>query len=267
MKPLQFEGKWILITGASSGLGKEMAIQLASRYKANLILVARRKDALEQLKTLLEKSYGVRVELLPADLGDEASVLRVAETVTRRGDLYGAILNAGITYFGPHLDMGDDEFHRLIQVNLIGVSLLTSRLVRYFEQSGREGGLMLVSSMAGFMPTPYQAVYSGTKGYLIQFANALLLELRNRSFSITVFAPGGIATEMTSGESFSDLRSWLMPVEQAASLALNAFRLRKYNYVPGFINQVGYVLSRILPRKFMVGQLAKTYGKALDKQR
>jgi short-subunit dehydrogenase len=266
MKPLQFEGKWIMVTGASSGLGKEMATQLASNYKANLILVARRKEALEALKSRLQQAYSVQVDILVADLGEESGVLRVADTVIQRGDLYGAILNAGITYFGPHVELSDEEFRRLIQVNLIGVSLLTSHLVKYFEPSGKEAGIMLVSSMAGFMPTPYQSVYSGTKAYLIQFANALQLELKNKALSLTVFEPGGIATEMTSGENFSTLRSWLMPVDQVAKIALRAFRLRKYNAIPGFINQVGYVLSRIMPRKFMVGQLAKTYGKALSRR-
>lgn len=283
MKPLDFTGKWILITGASSGLGREMAYQLAKKHKANLILLARRAELLDEIKEALEKESGIRVETWAVDLSDPLQVRDVTRRIIESGKLYGAILNAGITYFGRHTELTDADFDKMIQVNIKSVSYMTTQLVRYFENhtpreglrtseglpaggshSAQAGGIMLVSSMAAFLPTPYQAVYSATKAFLVNFANALQFELRNPGLSITVFAPGGIATEMTRDHKFDALRGWLMPVEQAARIGLRAFQRRKYNAVPGFSNKAGFVLAHLLPRKMVVGQLGRTYGKALD---
>lgn len=276
MKPLDFTGKWILITGASSGLGREMAYQLAKKHSANLILLARRAELLDEIQQELERG-GIHVETWAVDLSEPVQVEAVTRRIIESGKLDGAILNAGITYFGRHTELTDADFDRIIQVNIKSVTYMTTQLVRYFEDrapregvppggshSAQPGAIMLVSSMAAFLPTPYQAVYSATKAFLVNFANALQFELRNPGLSITVFAPGGIATEMTRGHKFDALRGWLMPVEQAARIGLRAFQRRKYNAVPGLSNKAGFVLAHLLPRKFLVGQLGKTYGKALD---
>jgi hypothetical protein len=276
MKPLDFTGKWILITGASSGLGREMAYQLGRKHKANLILLARRGELLEGIKEELQKGSNIKIETYTVDLSDPAQVAGVMRSIIEGGKLYGAVLNAGITYFGRHTELTDDGFDKIIQVNIKSVSYMATQLVRYFEapvrhdeamkngSSIREGGILFVSSMAAFLPTPYQAVYSATKAFLVNFADALRFELKNPRLSITVFAPGGIATEMTQGNKFDKLRGWLMPVEQAAGIAIDAFRQRKHTAVPGFSNKAGFFLARLLPRKVIVHQLGTTYGKALD---
>jgi short-subunit dehydrogenase len=140
---------------------------------------------------------------------------------------------------------------------------MTNNLVKYFDKPGMEGGLMLVSSMAGFFPVPYQAAYSATKAFITAFGNALHNELQNPNFSITVFAPGGIATEMTDNSKFNDLKGWLMPVSQAATEALYGFVNRKYNYVPGALNRLGNVMMNFLPKKFITGRMSKIYLKSL----
>lgn len=264
MKPLDFTGKWILITGASSGLGREMAYQLAQQHKANLILLARRAELLQKIKEDLQRNAGVAVETWSVDLSDQEQVKTAMDLILSRGRLDGAILNAGVTYFGPHLDISENEFDRLLQVNVKSVVYMTTRLVEYFER-GAPGAIMLVTSMAAFLSTPYQAAYSGTKAFLLNFADALRFEVKNPGLSITVFAPGGIATEMTGGQKFDALRTWLMPVEQAAGVAVKAFKHRKKLAIPGLSNKAGWVLSRILPRWFMTRQLGKTYGKALGR--
>lgn len=265
MKPLDFTGKWILITGASSGLGREMAYQLAQRHKANLILLARRAELLQKIKEDLQRNAGVSVETWSVDLSDQAQVKNAVDLILAGGKLDAAILNAGVTYFGPHLDINEVEFDRLVQVNVKSVVYMTTKLAAYFEERKSDAALMLVTSMAAFLSTPYQAAYSGTKAFLLNFADALRFELKNPHLSITVFAPGGIATEMTEGQSFDALRSWLMPVEQAAGVAIKAFKNRKRLAIPGLSNKAGWVLSHILPRWFMTAQLGKTYGKALGR--
>jgi short-subunit dehydrogenase len=124
---------------------------------------------------------------------------------------------------------------------------------------------MLVSSMAGFFPVPYQAAYSATKAFITAFGNALHNELQNPDFSITVFSPGGIATEMTDNSKFNDLKGWLMPVSEAAKEGIHAFITRKYNYVPGLLNRIGNVFMNFLPKKFISGKMSKVYLKSLTK--
>src|ERR1700749_3914823 len=98
MAKLQFKDKWVLVTGASSGLGEEMARQLAYQHGANLILLARRKEKLEQLKAQLEKEAKVSVKIIVADLSKLDEVDKAIDSILKDGQLYGAILNAGVTY-------------------------------------------------------------------------------------------------------------------------------------------------------------------------
>ena len=265
MRSLDFKNKWVLITGASSGLGHEMACQLAYGHKANLILSARRADKLNQLKAELEEKAGIRVKVVVADISVPADVEKLLSESLKGQPLYGAILNAGVTYFGAHADLGQHEFENMLQTNVTSVVRLTSELVKHFEQSASPGGIMLISSMAALFPAPYQAAYSGSKAFIMGFINALSLEIKNPDLSLTVFLPGGIATEMTAGEKFNDLKKWLMPVNQAAKEAIYAFQHRKFNYIPGFSNRIGSRFMKLLPKKLIIAILARSYRASLDK--
>jgi short-subunit dehydrogenase len=121
-----------------------------------------------------------------------------------------------------------------------------------------------VSSVAGLQPVPFQSAYSASKAFLTHYACGLWHELRGRQVSITTFAPGGIVTEMTAGESFAPLAVWLMPVERCARLGLEAFRRRAYLYVPGSSNRLGAILGRVLPRRFVTSLVARSYRRALE---
>ncbi|HVV56578.1 MAG TPA: SDR family NAD(P)-dependent oxidoreductase [Mucilaginibacter sp.] len=263
MAKLHFKDKWILVTGASAGLGEEMARQLAFRHGANLILLARRMEKLEKLKAELETT--VKARIIVADLSKLDEVDRALDEALEGEELYGAVLNAGITYFGKHHELNWDYFDMMLQTNVVGVTRMTNRLVNHFESTGKGGGLMIVSSMAAIFPVPYQAAYSGTKSYILSFATALSHELKNDRFSITVYTPGGIVTEMTEGEKFNDLRGWLMPVKQAAKEAIYAFQNRKLTHIPGFMNRFGSVIIKFLPKKFVMKRMSKVYGKSLFK--
>lgn len=263
MKRLQLQNQWILVTGASAGLGQEMARQLANQHKANLIIVARRAEKLEQLKAELTASAGVQVRVIAADLSVTADVDNVITQCLADGKLYGAILNAGLTYFGRHTELEWSRFDAMLQTNVISVMRMTTALLKHFEASGKEGGVMVVSSMAALYPVPYQAAYSATKAFLLSFATALSHEIQNPHFSITTYTPAGISTEMTEGESFQGLQSWLMPVQQAANEGLQAFIKRRYTHIPGFFNRVGSRFMHLLPKKFIAGNMGKIYYKAL----
>jgi short-subunit dehydrogenase len=265
MSKLQFKNKWVLVTGASSGLGEEMARQLAYQHGANLILLARRKDKLEQLKAELEKGANISVKVVVADLSNLNEVDKAIDEILKDGQLYGAILNAGVTYFGRHNELPWEQFQTMVQTNVMSVVRITNRLVAHFEAKGSEGAVLIVSSMAALFPVPYQSAYSATKAFIMSFARALSHEIKNPDFSLSVYAPGGIATEMTAGENFHDLQGWLVPVKEAAKEGIYAFQNRKAIHVPGVMNRIGGFFMNLLPKSFITGQMSKVYEKALMK--
>jgi len=256
--------KWVLVTGASSGLGYEMAYQLAVVHSANLIIVARRADNLVELKSKIEKEASIKVDIVPADLIIEEERTKVVNHCLQKENFYGIILNAGMTYFGEHLEMESATFQKIIDLNIISTVDMTNQFVQHFEQTNKSGRLMVVSSLAAFYPIPYQAVYSGSKAFISNFINALSHELKNSNLSLTVFSPGGIKTEMTNNDKFKKLEKWLMPVDVVAKEAIYAFKHGKYNYIPGFSNKLSQVFSKFIPRKLLSSILARQYRQSLD---
>lgn len=265
-KAMQFRSRWVLVTGASSGLGREMALQLARDYGANLILVARRVEPMQALQQQLEAEAGVQCRIVQADLTDPADVDRVYQASIECGDVYGVILNAGVTYFGHHRDLEWNAFLTMLATNVTSMVRLVNLFVPYLIGRNQGGGIMLVASLAGLLPVPYQSAYAGTKGFVTQFGQSLAQELRQENISVTVFAPGGIATEMMASSGLNahfEHSVFLQDVSTCAAAALNGFRKRDYLPVPGFLNNVQLFFSRLLPRRLLGAIAAGVYRKAL----
>jgi uncharacterized protein len=267
MKPLTLKSRWVLVTGASSGLGREMARLLAREYQANLILVARRTERLEQLKNELEGGSGVAVFTLSADLSQETEVDGVFRKAIEGRDVYGVILNAGVTYFGPHLSLPWSEFHKMLGTNVIGTVQLTNLFLPYLIEKRQEGGLMLVTSLTGLVPVPYQTAYSASKGFLVNFGRGLYHELKGQPVSITTFVPGGIATEMGelsgTGAYFGKESLAMQSADACAREAVDAFIKRRYLAIPGFLNRATMFVEPFISRRFLGDQMAALYRKAL----
>ncbi len=257
---MNLKGQWVWITGASSGLGLELAKQLA-KQGAHLVITARRADRLEALAKELRPG-GVEVRVLPGDMTRKDDVERLL-TEVKQLPLTVAILNAGVTHFGHHHELDWADFEAMLQTNVISTSRLTSELVKHFQQTGVTARIMLVTSLTGLLPLPFQAAYSGTKAYLSTFGTALAHELRGSKITITVFAPGGIVTEQTAGARFNGLRAWLAPVDAVALEALEALAAGQPLHMQGFLNRVGFLLMRLLPRNLAIGLVARQYRKAL----
>jgi short-subunit dehydrogenase len=263
-KTMDFRDRWVLVTGASSGLGRELARQLAREHGANLILLARRRDRLEELRVELEHAARVKVIPLVADLSDSRDVTRALDEILAGPPIYAAILNAAVTHFGPQAELDAQTFDAMLSTNVTSVVKFATALIPRILNDRPGGGILFVASMAGLQPVPYQSAYSGTKAFMIHFACGLWHELRRKPISITIFAPGGIVTEMTAGKSFAPLSGFLMPASQCARAGLAAFRRRDYLYVSGFSNRLGIALGRLLPRRFVTALVARTYRRALE---
>lgn len=267
MKAMDFRDRWVLVTGASSGLGRQMAKLLATEYGANVIAVARRADRLAELQAEVAAAGGGKVEALTADLSKLAEVDRVVLESTRGRELYAAVLNAGVTHFGDFHELTWEGFEGMLATNVTAVVRLVTTLLPPIENAGQGGGLLIVSSMAGLTPIPYQTAYSATKAFLVNFGCGLYHELRGRNVSVTTFVPGGIKTEMTAGDRFEKLVGFLMPVEACAREAVEGFRRRRYLHAPGFVNRMSATLMRFLPQELMTGRVAATYRGSLEAAR
>lgn len=244
-----------------------MARELAHKHGANLIVVARRGERLDALKAELEASAKVSVHAIVADLADLDQVDRAFEEAISGRELYAAVLNAGVTHFGNWDELGWDGFVRMQAVNNTSVTRLVMHLLPYLEKQSQAGGVLLVASMAGLTPLPYQAMYSATKAFLVHLGASLHHEMWSRNVSVSTFVPGGIDTEMTSGKRFNALRTWMMPVAECAREGIDALQNRRYVHAPGLLYRWGGKLTRLLPQRFFTGRVAAQYRRSLDANR
>ncbi|MET0388260.1 MAG: SDR family NAD(P)-dependent oxidoreductase [Polyangiales bacterium] len=265
MRNLPLNARWVVVTGASSGLGREIARDLAKRHHSHLILVARRRERLVELKTELEANYGIEARVITADLSRREDVDRLFAESTNGPDVQAVILNAGITHFGHHHELSWEDFEAMLDTNVKSAARLTHHFVPYLLGKDHGGALMLVTSMTGLVPVPYQTAYSSTKAFLTTFGLGLNHELAGRNISITTFAPGGIVTEMTEGnglaQHFGSMQ--LAPAADVARQAVDALVQRRYLSVPGGFNRFQLFLPRFLPRRLVGTVVARAYQKAL----
>ena len=185
--------RWAIVTGASSGLGREFALALAGRGHP-VLAVARRE---ERLRALAEevRSSGGRVEPLVADLSTTAGV----ETLLARAALLDVELlvnNAGLATYGPFAATPVERERELVRLNVETIVALTHGLLPALLARG-QGGVINVSSQMAFQPMPYFAAYAASKAFVLSFSEALAEELRGTGVRVTTLAPGFVATEFT----------------------------------------------------------------------
>lgn len=184
-------GRWAVVTGASSGIGRAMAKELAV-VGLDLVLVARRTSELDQLALELSSKYGVQTRVLACDLADWVAVKRV---ITETNDLEVGLLvtAAGFGTSGAFLDAKLEDEISMLDVNCRAVLALTLHFGKRFAERGR-GGLVLFGSLVGFQGTPQAAHYAATKAYVQTLAEALHLELAPKGVDVLASAPGPVAS-------------------------------------------------------------------------
>lgn len=180
-------GPWAVVTGASSGIGRELALRLAAAG-LHLVLVARSEAALEQLAADLAVQYRIDVRVIAADLALASGVESVA-TRTRDLDVGLLVAAAGFGTAGPFLDSGLEKELDMLAVNCRALMLLSHTFGRRFAERG-SGGLVLISSILAFQGTPYAAHYAATKAYVQTLAEALQAELAPLGVDVLASAPG-----------------------------------------------------------------------------
>ena len=262
MKKIDFKGKLVVVTGSSSGIGREIAKDLAMGEGADLLIAARRRDHLEALKKEIEDGSGSRVHTLSLDLGAPGAPETLFREATSLGTVFGLVNCAGATFYGKTFDAPPGKYEQIVALNFVSVMKTSMLFVSYFLER-TEGALLNVTSSGGLVPCPYQNVYGATKHAIQEFTEVLAWEYRGRGVAICTFAPAGVDTEMTAAEWLRGKRvgsrSFLMPADKAARFAVRAFKSRKPLEVPGIGNRAGLLLARFLPRRAVAAILGRAF--------
>jgi uncharacterized protein len=250
MKRLDFKDRWIVVTGASSGLGWQIARRLALREGANLVVAARRADRLEQLAAEIRSSSGSQVLVVPVDLAEPGAARALFTAATSGRTIYGLVNCAGLTHFGRTLDASDDTIEQVIAVNLLAEVRCTLLFLRRFLEQG-EGAVLAVTSIGAFVPLPFQNVYAATKAGVQSFMEGLAQEYRGRGVSFCTFATAGIDTDMIRDSKFGGA-AFNMPPAKAAAHAVDGFKAGRMRHVPGAMGKTIVFLVRHAPRSLVL---------------
>jgi len=242
----------VLITGASGGIGYELAILFAKDHH-NLVLVARSGDRLAQVADDLQRSFGVSVKTVALDLAVPDAPPLLFDRLQREGIAVDILVNnAGYGKLGEFAAVPGEESLGQIQLNVTALTYLTKLFLGPMLERG-SGKIMNVASTAGFQPGPLMAVYYATKAYVISFSEALANELADKGITVTCLCPGATATGFASraGNDKSRLFKQLLPMD-AKTVALKGYRglvAGKTLVIPGLRNWLLAESLRVSPRK------------------
>jgi len=263
----------VLITGASSGIGRELARLAAAKARA-LVLVARRVDRLEALRDELQRARpSLKVHLEPCDLADVAAAARFLDGLAARvGDIDVLINNAGVGDFGP-FDRADwKRTESLIALNVTSLALLTHRLVAPMVARGR-GGVLNISSGYGFAFSPGLASYVGSKHFVTGFTESLRLDLSGTGVVVSQCCPGPVATEfeqVAAGEE-GVIPKWAqISAASCARAAMRGFERGRAMIVHGLLMKFLRFLVAVSPRfmqRLAQAPIARRFRKASDQKR
>ena len=243
-----------LVTGASSGIGLEIARELAS-LEHDVVLVARREDLLTAAASSIARHSGVRAVALPADLAKPDGAGRlVARLAAETISVDVLVNNAGFGLYGPFVESPLARDLEMIQVNITSLTALTRLLLPPMLARG-SGRILNVASTAAFQPGPLMTVYYATKAYVLSFSEALARELAGTGISVTALCPGRTATEFQQTARMHPKRAAdRMPMAGSAEVAragVAGMLAGRTLVVPGLGNRVVTTVVRWLPRRFV----------------
>lgn len=256
-----------LITGASSGIGEEYARQLAQKGH-NILLIARREDRLHKLKEELKNKYPtIQIDFLAQDLTDKNAAQTILSWVQSKHRIVTILINnAGCGYYGPFVEGTKDQHDQTIALNIQSIVDISYCFIPHMLEHKQASYLCHVASMAGYIPVPQFAVYSGTKSFVHSFSECLASELKKSNINVSTLSPGGVYTEFSqhAGQDVKSANGMMYPKE-VVSYALDKMFKGKRRFIPGLLNRILVIIARFLPKTLLVelsgSVMAKNVGK------
>ncbi len=242
-----------LITGASSGIGYDLAKEFAS-HGYNVVLVARSKDKLEQLAQELRATYGIKAVVLAQDLSAIGAPQTIFEQVEQSGVTVDILVNnAGFGSYGFFHELDVQKELEMIQLNTSALVYLT-RLFLPGMVARHHGKILNVASTAAFQPGPLMAVYYATKAFTLHFSEAIANELEGTGVTVTVLCPGRTETGFEARAAMQEsklMQNGLMSSASVAKAGYAALMQAKTIIIPGFPNRMIVGLLRLMPRNMV----------------
>jgi uncharacterized protein len=242
-----------LITGASSGIGRELARVFAA-HDHELVLVARRQDRLDELATELAATGQPRPTVLTADLERREGAAKIAtELATRSLEPAFVVNNAGFGLSGAAAALSRDEQLGMIDLNVRALTELSLMFVDSLAH--HRGGILNVASIAAFLPGPGMAVYYATKAYVLSFTEALHRELSSRGVRVTALCPGPVPTEFQARSQMqlnSAARSLELPPSRVAQIGYDGLMRGKRVVIAGIVNRIAVSFLRFVPNTLLL---------------
>jgi short-subunit dehydrogenase len=258
----RFAGRRALITGASSGLGLEFADLLAAQ-KANLVLVARRQEPMEELASDLRRKYAVEVQVEAIDLASPGAASRLKSSLDARSVIIDILVNnAGYGLHGDFRETPIDRTVNMIQLNITALTELTYLFGRDMA-TRRSGHILLVASLLAFQAVPSYAAYAATKAYVLALGEALHDELRPHGVIVTSLCPGHTATgfDAAAGATISPLlRVLTMKPHPVARSGIRALLQGKAMVIAGLPNKMAAFSNRLTPRGMQRATMRRIMG-------
>jgi short-subunit dehydrogenase len=251
---------WAVVTGASSGLGREFALTLGERGYP-VLAVARRGDRLRALEDEVERRGG-RLEPLVADLATPAGLETLLSTAGGR-DIDLLVNNAGLARYGPFLSISSEQQRELVRLNVEAIVTLTRELVPTMAVR-RRGGVINIASQMAFQPMPYFAAYAASKAFVLSFSEALAAELRNTGVRVSVLAPGFVNTEFAevAGSRSVERRLPHLEAQHVVRLALDAHERGRTVKVGGRFYAFLTLAGRFAPRALLLRMMERAFRPA-----
>ncbi|RLD82186.1 MAG: short-chain dehydrogenase [Bacteroidetes bacterium] len=252
--------KIALITGASTGIGKEFA-HIHAEKGGDMVIVARNKEKLEALKLELENKHSVNVMVIAKDLGLLEAPTEIYDEVKKAGiEINYLINNAGFGGLGKFHEREWEQDLAMINLNIVALTALTRFFLPDFVKRN-EGRVLNVSSTASLIPGPLQAVYYATKAYVTSFSNAVAEELHDTNVSVTALLPGATESEFgrVSGMDKTDMFNKPFKARGVAEDGYNGMLKGKLDVISGitFSQKLMFPMTKIVPKKIILKQVRK----------
>ncbi len=268
--PIPKESTTALVTGSSSGIGAQIARELAKRGHG-VTLVARREDRLRALAEELAVAYRVRSEVIAADLSDAESRRALPEQVEGRGlNVDVLVNNAGLTTMGPVHKSDRYAELAMVRTNIEAVVDLCTLFIPGMVNL-RNGAILNTASTAAFQPLPGQAVYGASKAFVLSYGRALGAELKGTGVTVTTLCPGPVETGFAEAAGMSDEEAsaslpkimWV-PADQVAQAAVAGLAAGRPVVIPGAANRVGAAAGHLIPKSWILPMMAKRHPSLQD---